>query len=269
MENLTEYWQEIAKKSGLSEDQIKSVSDALGQEPVSKAFSQAFMTVSDHHSSFDKAKREWETEKQRWNTEKQQYDTWYRETALPEYERFTKSQEALKQYKDLYGELDGGNRQVATPTGDVLTRKEFEEELKRRDQAYVGLTKAASRATLDYYNRFKEPLDLDELEKFAVERSLPLDQAYNAYIQPKVDAANRAEWEVKLKTAREEGYRDAISKARIPVETQPKEYSPFFDPDKPKVDVSDPDAMRRSARDEFFGAWNEAQEVPAGSATGT
>ena len=175
MADMKLYWQELAKKAGLPEEKAKAVLEALGDEAVAKAFNEGFKALPDYSRDLDRVRDE--TKASTAATVKGEYDKWYQETALPAYQANLQGVETLKKYQATYGPLDDAAANAASngnrPNPDVLTKKEFEEALRSRDQMYVNLTKTATRIATDYYHRFKEPLDVDAVEKLAVEKQLP------------------------------------------------------------------------------------------------
>ena len=153
-------------------------------------------------------------------------------------------------------------RQAAQSTG--LTKEQVEEILKtqsaQKDQAYVNLSKDIAYVTMDHFQRFKEPVDVDALEAFAIKSGLPLRQAYKEFVAPKVDEQRNAEFDAKLKAAREEGARDALSKHQLPINTRPKEAHLVFDrsekPDQPVSELQ----QDRNSKEAFLEAFNNYQE---------
>lgn len=227
MPDLKAYWQEMAKKAGLSDEQQQAVSALLGDEKVGKVFADGFVTRSDYSRDLDRTRDEWKGKVD-------QYDQWYKNQALPAYQQGQELAQRLEAYRKTYGDLDPNN-----PTGGGQSGLSREDMLKILDErqgqqnaAYMRVVKTLSKANVDHFKRFGEPLP-DDFEDFAVKRGGDPMDAYNAYIAPKVqeaaaqaEAKKAAEWEEKLKAAREEGARDALSKRGLPVEVK-QEISPL------------------------------------------
>lgn len=198
-----------------------------------------------------------------------QYTEWYEKQAKPAYETNLKGIERLNAYEKAYGPLEEMNpreqHQAAAAAG--LTKEELEkiltEKLAERDAAYVGLAKSFSRISQDHMVRFKEPLDVDAVEKFALEKGLPLDRAYNDYIAPRVEKARNEDIEARIKAAREEGAREARTRAGVPHDAKPSLPHPLFDQKHVKAEEL-PNA-ERAAKDAFFDGWNNPE--PNGSAS--
>jgi hypothetical protein len=259
VEDLRAYWQEIATKNGLDADTISAMDAALGNDSVAKAFRQAFVPVPEHHSRLDELKTEY-------NSRKAELDDWYANTAMPAYQTNLNGIEKLHQYESVYGPIDPSSvtRQDAATLG-FNSKAELESYLDDRFRAeragYIGISKALPKMSVDYYNRFKEVLDPDEVEKISVQKGLPPDLAYKEYISPRVEAQAREDHEKAIKEAREAGAREALSKANLPIDSIPKESSPFYERhvEAESKNLSDADQDRLS-RSEFMNGWNSYAE---------
>lgn len=261
VQDITSYWQKLAKEQGLSEKAVASVLEVLSDEAAGKAFAQAFVPQSDYSRDLDKTRDEWKGKADAAAAEKAKYDEWYEKTAKPAYEHNIKVADKLKQYENEFGALNGEPPVNKTPA-DVVTKAEFEEAIARMSGNTARVMKDVSSISFDHYKRFNEPMDVEALEKFAVENNLPIRLAYDKMIEPKVRERETAEWEAKLKAAKEEGARDFASRNRVPVETAPAEPHPFFDRKEVSKDTSEL-AQSRASREAFMAALAE----PAGNAT--
>lgn len=224
--NTKEYWQTVSKTLGLPEDKAKSMEELLSDEKVANLF----VPRPDFSSELDKKDKAL----QAYRTEVENY---YKSESVKAADRQKLVDDAVskaQRYQDLYGELpnDGTQRQtVATPAFDgskYISRDDYEKELKRIEGQSLYVIKEGLKASQDYMSKFGKPLDIDALEKFALERNLPINLAYKEMIQPELEAKQNSTWEEKLKRAREEGAAEARSRANVPIDTQPREVSPFL-----------------------------------------
>jgi hypothetical protein len=251
--DLQKYWQEIAAKAGLAPEAVSAVTESLGDESTAKAFRQAFVPMSEYHSNLDEMRADVDGRKAK-------LDDWYNKEALPAYQTNLAGIERLRQYESLYGEIDPSTttRSDATSLG-FKSKDELDKYLDDRQRTMqaglVGLAKVTPRLTLDYYKRFGEVLDLDEVEKLAVKEGLSPEAAYKAFIAPKVEEQQTKDFDAKLKAAREQGERDAVSKYKLPVDTTPRESNPFFGRETPAKDAAPVDEARAS-RSAFLDGWN-------------
>ena len=263
MADLKQYWQDLAKKAGVSEEKMKAISEALGDDTVAKAFKDGFVETPTHHSTLDRLKGEWEGKATKAEQDATALRDWYAKTGKPAFDQFGTLTSKLQAYEQTYGAIDGAAdvRQAAHATG--LTKEQVEaivsEKESARNQGVVNLLKDVSYVTADHLTRFKEPVDIDALEAFAVKSGLPLRQAYKEFVNPKVEEQRNTEVEARVKAAREEGARDALSKHQLPVETRPKEAHLFFDRTEKPAAVTELQAERQS-RESFMETFNNYQE---------
>lgn len=264
-EDLRAYWQEIATKNGLDADTITAMDAALGNADVVKAFRQAFVPVPDHHSRLDEVKAEY-------TAHKEELDNWYKTQAEPAYQANLSGIEKLRQYEATYGPLEAGDttRAQAQDLG-FKSKAELDKYLDDRFRAeragYIGISKSIPKMSVDYYSRFKEVLDPDEVEKISVQKGLPPDLAYKEYIAPRVEAQQKESYEKAIKEAREAGAREALSSRSIPIDSTPRESAPFFDRSSVKETqgLSEVD-QDRASRSAFLEGWNNYAEQLANKA---
>lgn len=251
------YFEGLAQKSGLPAEKVAGIMQALDDEATGKLVLDAFVPRPEFSRGLDEAKAKVD-----------EITRWHQEKALPAYETNKRGAALLQQYIEKYGDIATAAEAAVAAEGTGLTKAQVQEllnaALKERDSAYVGLTKTAVRSSQDYFMRFKEPLPVDELEKYALEKGLSLDAAYKEFIEPKVQAQTTAEWEQKLKAAREEGARDALSKVHTPLDGRPRDATkphPFWDRKEVPQGTTEQD-QDRSSRDAFYTGWEEPKAAP-------
>lgn len=259
-QQVIEYFKGQATKAGVSEDKISSVLSALSDDALGKLFLDTFVPRPEFSSALD-AK---ETERAKAAARAKELTDWYEQNGKPAYEQNKRGIERLKLYESRYGDIEGseeGMEEAVKQTG--LSMSQVEEYVNKRlteqGQLYVGLTKTAVSVAQDHMMRFKEPLDVEALEKLALEKGLPLNIAYKEYIEPKVLKQQEETWEAKVKAAREEGYRDGASKARVPGVGSRDVPHPLFDAPVVK-EGENPDRASRSA---FMEGWDNYQQETA------
>lgn len=253
-EDLRAYWQEIASKAGIDPAQIAAVEAALGDDAVSKAFRQAFVPTPDHHSTLDTLKGEYDSRMA-------QYDDWYNNTALPAYQANLSGLEKLRQYESTYGTLDPNYTTSNDANAFGFSNKDeldkyLDDRFRAERAGYVGLSKTLPRLAIDYFKRFGEELDFDEVEKLSVQKGLPPDLAYKEFISPRVEAEQKAAFEAKIKEAEERGAQKVLSTHQLPIDSTPKESSPFFDRTEPAKPAANEMEADRDSRNSFLEGWN-------------
>jgi len=265
MADMKAYWQELAKKHGLDEATSKAVLDALGNDAVTKAFTEGFVTTPDHHRRFDQ-------EVGPLKTRNQQLEDWYQKEALPVAQQYQNSLAALRQYEATYGPLENGNgTRAAVPAGltEAQVNKILEERMNSWSATNNMIAKTFARASAAHLKEFGEVLDFDAFEQAAIaaaQRGITPWNAYNEYVEPRMvekrkaaDTQREKDIEDRIQRQTDERVRDALSKRGVPMETA-KEPSMLFLRDKAGQDKTplEGPAAEQNAKNEFFAGWNEA-----------
>lgn len=265
-EETKAYFQKLAQDTGLDESQRAAILQALENEKFAKQIADDHKRQSDYSREMDRLRKE-DADRKAWleaeAAKVQQWETFHKQNEA--------RLRAAQEYERLYGPLENANgNHVQQQTG--LTKEEIAKIIDERISPLAGtfgqLVQSIPEMALDYYDRFKEKPNLQEFAKFAEERKLPADLAYREWIAPKVEAQRTAEWEAKLKAAREDGYKDGYSKARVPQDGNPRESSTpgvldvALNSDLRKLSPYD---QERAARDAFFTGLTEAELKKTGT----
>jgi hypothetical protein len=259
IEDYKAYWLDLAAKAGVPADKAQAMADQMGDESVARALKQGFKAIPDYSHDLDDVRDR--TKAEAISEAKAFYDNWYKTTGEPAYLEHQKVANDYKRYKDLYGDLDGTGGSNGT-NGSRPTKEEIEslinDRLAARDQAYAGLTKTAMTLSVRHFKEYNEVLDPDDLEQFANKNKFSdLKTAYDAYVRPKAEARQAADIDAKIKAAKEEGAREALSRHKLPTDSKPREYTnPFQSKEVVPKDV-DPDSF---SRDSFLEAWNKPNQ---------
>lgn len=240
----------LAKSKNITDDQRQAFLAVLQDGDISKEFGS---TLENHM-----LKSDYDREMGRLRKKESEYSVWYADqvkVAESNKKLVDDANAAVTAYREKYGDLEGGKPLVTTPTGDFISKKDYEAELERRDKLTISLVKGAARITADHLHRFNEPPDLDAIEKIAIDEKLPLDLAYEKYIAPKSKARLDADVEARIKAAKEEGLKEGLSRSGIPVDTHPKEPHPFYR----NIELHKMGDKAPSPLESFTKGWNEAQ----------
>lgn len=112
---------------------------------------------------------------------------------------------------------------ITAPSGEQFTRAEavrlmtemqqkFADTLAAQDESYVGLLADTVELTSDYSRRFGgESLPYADLQKFALEKRMTLRNAYDKFIEPKLETKRKEEMAAAIAAAKEEGRLEALS----------------------------------------------------------
>lgn len=249
---LKQYLEGILKDAGADEVAQQAILTTFENEKVSNAFipRPEFSRALDEKDKTVKAK----------DQEMQNYYQQVLATTQRNEEAVRRAMAVAQRYVDTYGELPDGttvdpNNPAATraAVGDYVSKQDFQKLMAERDAQTIYLVKRAAGFSADYLHRFQKPLDMDALEKLAIEKKLSLDQAYAEYIGPEQQARQQTEFDAKLKSEFERGLKEGSSRTSVPTDHKPSEPHPFFDRSK-----ADAKPTSRQVRDGFVEEWNKA-----------
>lgn len=245
-----QYLQELAQTTNLDAATLGSVMKALDNPKFAEALGQGVARQSDYSRAMDELR----AQQSQVETIGRQQKEWWDKTKPAVDQTVAK----LSDYERRFGPLDGdgGNR---GGEGSGLSRAEVEKLLKEHADKGMAFTASVSKQMgyllQDYAIKFPgKVLDLEAIEKKALEGNMTIRQAYESAIAPELEAKSKADHETELKKAREDGAREALSKHNIPVDSAPAEQAPFFrqpaDGEKP---LTDGDRARN-----FAATWQES-----------
>jgi hypothetical protein len=255
-EEAKAHFTKLAQDAGLDAEQQKAVLQAIDNEKFRTNLTAGYKRHDEFSREMDAVR-----------AEKEKLKTWYEKEELPKYQQYVQSAEELRRYKEMFGDIEdgkggdgkGGNGR-GNGAGAGMSKEEidryFEDKLKQRDSAYVDLMKKVNSISADHMKRFGEPLDMDAVEKIAVERGIDVRMAYKELIAPKEQAAMEARHKEDIEKAKAEAVRDFQSRNHLPLDSRPKEHHPYFDRKQAEAGKTDLDADR-SSRDEFLKGWND------------
>lgn len=259
--DVKQYIDQLAQTAGLTQEEKDAILKVSGNEKFAKALGDDILRQQDYSRNMDALK-----------ADRTKWEGWYKDTlaATNNNQKVVDDYAArLKAYEATFGPIDDGNggRQQFQQVQDVISKKDFEAELAKRDSQTISLLKDGMYLASAHSNEFHEALDTDMLAKIAVEKSMTLRQAYDDMVAPRRTEAQKVAHAAELKKAGEDAVRDFASKNRIPVDTQPREYHTLLDRDPSKqVGVGEyvpnsgqlsPQATRQ-LRSNFAETWNEA-----------
>lgn len=265
--DLLQYWKQLAQEANLTPEDSEKVLKVLSDPKASETFQKEFIPRPTFHSQLDRQRDDLK------KLYEDNYKQWYNEQVVPTLsakdKELTAARAQVNAFESTYGKLEGVTQTqnpgvVQTQTGDFISKADFEALLRKRDQDLatntVRVLKDVVRSALDHSQRFKEPLDLDAWEKFAVESNLPPGLAYEKFIEPRAKELDKQARIVEIQKAKEEAIKDYQTKNKLPVDTKPREISPLAAALKPTKEGKMPSTDSEKF-DLFKEAWNEAQEA--------
>ncbi len=162
-----------------------------------------------------------------------EYKTWY-DNANGEYVKAIQARDAaLAALNGTVVPVQNGNgvtNYTSTVTKEDLVRMLAEQQNRTAAVVKTGLRLASRHAV-----QFKEELDVDALEKIALEKNLPLDIAYEQYVKPRVEAQAAEKVKLDTEAAVKKAVDDYASKHHLPADEVPTMQS--FLHNKPQADL--------------------------------
>jgi len=259
VQDLKQYYRELAQKAGLAEDVVKQVEAAF----ENKAFVDGFKPLPDYSHDLDDVRNRAKAEKD------EEYKDWYAKEQL-KYNEYLAGLDRLKTYETKYGSLDvqhppDPGRQ---PGGQVLSQEDIDKlvdaklsnVLQARDSTYLDYLELRE----EHLSTFGKPLDRKAFED--AYRQHPewgsLRAAYKFWTEPEAEKLKEAKFKEEADRRYQEGVRDGFSRRAVPTDHQPKTFSPLFDRKEDVAKQSEGDQERHS-REAFFEELRNDNKQPA------
>jgi len=246
-----QYLQELAQQAGLD----ATLSESLLKALENPRFAEGLSNGVARQAEFSRAMDELRTQRSTYERQQTEWTTWFT-TNKPVVDQM---RTALTAYEQKYGPLDPNNPNRG---GEGLTQAQIDKQLKEisdRSMAFTtSVTKQVAWAMDDYRSRFGKALDLEALEKTALDQNLTVRQAYEKMIEPEVKTQTEATRQKELKEAGDKAVQEYASKHSLPVDNGPTEPAPFF---QRPVEGAQPLTDAQRARN-FADTWSQETAKP-------
>jgi len=134
----------------------------------------------------------------------------------------------------------------------IVTKDDLAAALREQAVNYAKVIKDTGRIASRHVVEFGEPLDVDALDKLATERKIPLPEAYEALVGPRLEEKRKVKQAEDEKKLRDEITRDVMTRFNIPVTAAEPDVAPMYA--RPPADG----AGRGSSDAELMAAWTQA-----------
>jgi len=230
--SLDQYLKEILKdaEGTLPKEKVEAARELLAHEKVAPRVKELALTRSDYSRNMDKLR----SEERALQEKLAETERFYQTQILADHnnrEAFSQLQaENQRLQQQMQGQPYGqplGEPQMAQPSG--ITKEEYAAQMEQLQKNALSVMTKMNYLSSKHLKEFDEVLDPSEVVKLAVEKSLPLDVAYDSYTaelrQKRADERHQDE----LKKAREEGAMEYASKHNLPlVDTRPRGIHPLL-----------------------------------------
>lgn len=220
---VTEYINTLAQEGGWDADSTKAVLKAIGENPkAAEMFKRDVMARQDYSKNMDTLK----TDRDAFDASQVEHKK--KEAEWLQFHAELKAIEAQQKAADGGGDpIDPADPQ-ANPNDKPLTRKEMQAELAQHGNAYVSLLETTVILQNSHQATFGEALPVTEVKKFAAEHQLPLQQAYDEFIKPRMAKKREDDLETSKKASYEEGLLKGRSEQLSPPDAGDKGGSEFI-----------------------------------------
>ena len=243
MQSYKQYMTEALTEAGLTDEQVTSAIEKMASnEKLSSKLNKLVQTATeDYTAQLGRVK----TAEQ----EVQKHKDWY-QTANAQYQKMDSD------YRAALAELEAYKNGGAPPAFDekkYMPKDDVVALLKSQSAQFGEALKDGIDVLGRHIMTYREPLDVQAIAKAAGERNITIRQAYDEWIGPRESERRKNEIEEMKKQAREEGYKDALSRHRLPVDPTPTETAPVFS----KVSK---ESLPANIDDELMAVWSGAAQ---------
>lgn len=248
------YLQELARTAGISAEELAVLEKVADNAKFATELQNGVKRQSDYSRAMDEVT----TLKQTVETQIESWRDWYKTASTNDAAREEELIALRAKVNGTGGGSGGGNGTGGNGAGGGAGDKGLSlKEIQEREGRMINIVKTGMRLASRHAAKFGEELDVDALEKLAVEKGLTLDLAYEQLIAPRVKTAADAAQAEALKKAREEGLQEGLSKRDVPGEST-RGFHPLFNR-KVAEGEADPAKLTDGQRkDNFARAYEEA-----------
>lgn len=246
-----QYFEELCKEAGYTPEQTSALTALASDAKVSTKLDELIANGTDNYQAQVGRVRALEGKLN-------EYGVWYG-TADAEYKKMqTELQTAKAQLVAAGLDLNNGV-QPPIDSSKFITKEDLAAQIQELGSRQGAIAKDVGRIASRHATKFHEELDMDAVEAAGAElqkklgRTPTVAEAYQAYIAPREAQSSQEEMEKKLKEAREEGAREALSRRGMPAEPVPSESSMLFS--RPPADQIPADM-----NSELISAWRGAEK---------
>lgn len=236
------FWTKLAQESGV--DLTKPLSEVLDNEGFVKTLGERALAKDDYSRNMDQLAQE-----------KKRVTDYYNsllKTTTDNQAVVDQVNAELARYRAAYPDLGtdpNAPKKVEVAPVDAITKAQFDQTV---NQIPILLAES-QRIAFDYFQKFGEPLPMDQVLKINSETGLPLAAAYDKFIAPKVAEKTAKDYEAKIAAAKAEGAAEYARTHQMPIDSKPAD--PHFLFDRPATDAElKTDHSRVTAFRDFFGS---------------
>lgn len=228
-----EYLESLAQEHKLSGDEKGVLLKVLENEKIAEDMGLSFLRHDEFSRSMDGLKKDQEA----FGKTKEEWKGWYADflaakkadgDKFADYDQLKADNVA---YQKEYGNLDGASKETppVIDASKFVSQEQLNKALATRDGYTTTVIKKAVGLGINHLQEFGKPLNMDALEKAAVEGNVSLDEAYNQLVAPARAEVSKAAGEKAVTEAYEKGRQDTMTEHKLPTDDKPSAPHPLFD----------------------------------------
>jgi len=183
-----EYFSSLAQEQKLSEDETATFLKVLENEKIAEDIGLSVLRHDEYSRNMDGHRKDVEE----FGKTKDEWKGWYadflkaKDADGTKYADYDQIKAENLSYQKEYGDLDSEKKGAPPPidASKFVSREDLAKELQARDGYTTTVIKKANELSMKHFKEFGVPLDMDALEKTAVEGNVSLDEAYNQNVAP-------------------------------------------------------------------------------------
>jgi len=234
--SLEQYLKDLLKdaEGKVPKEKVEAARELLAHELVAPRVKELALTRADYSRNMDKLRSEENLLREKFA----ETERFYQSQILADHnnrEAFSQLQAENQRLQaqlqgQPYGYTQGDQPQMAQPQNqDMVTKSEYAAQQEQLQKNALSVMTKLNYLSSKHLKEFDEVLNPEEVVKLAVEKSLPLDVAYDSYTSEM--RAKRAEEKHKedIKREREDAVAEYASKHNLPlVDTRPRGIHPLL-----------------------------------------
>lgn len=228
-----EYFTALAQEHSLSDDETGALLKVLENDKIAEDIGLGTLRHDEFSRSMDGLKKD----QDEFGKSKDEWKDWH-VTALAsvkandeKYADYDQVKTENQSYHNEYGDLVGVKRAEEPPfdASKFISPAQLAKEFEIRDKYTVEVIKQTNQLSTQHIQEFGKPLDMDNLEKVAVEGNVSLGEAYNRIVAPARVEVAKADGEKAKNEAYQKGVQDTMSKHKLPTDDKRTVPHPLFD----------------------------------------
>lgn len=228
-----EYLASLAQEHKLSEDEKGALLKVLENDKIAEDMGLSLLRHDEFSRNMDAHKKDVDE----FGKTKEEWKSWYSDVLTAQKADSDKfaDYDTIKAenltYHNEYGDLNGTSKDAPPPfdASKFVSQEQLEKALGTRDGYTTTVIKKAVGLSSQHVQEFGKPLDMDALEKTAVQGNVSLDEAYSQLVAPARAEVSKAAGEKATKEAYQKGVQDTMTRHKLPTDDKPSVPHPLFD----------------------------------------